>query len=185
MDEQRQYFRINDTAWVDYRRIKHSQLSGSAATHFDTSDCELASDLQRLDAESSAHLRFLAERDAELASYLRIQSQKIELLARAVISTQQSNKDLLQDIVLSEAGMQFLASEQLKLGQWMAVRIVLKSEPLVFHCFAEVLSCEPCAHNTDHWQVNSEFGWRDEHDRDLLAGHVLREQAKQRRLLKA
>ncbi len=185
MDEQRQYFRINDTAWVDYRPIKHSQLSGSAAAHFNTTDCELASDLQRLDGESSAQLRVLAERDAELASYLRIQSQKIDLLARAVIGSQQNDNKLLQNIILSEAGMQFLAGEQLKLGQWIAVRIVLESEPLVFHCFAEVLSCEPSADNASHWQVNSEFGWRDEHDRDALAGHVLREQAKQRRLLKA
>lgn len=186
MDEQRQYFRINDTAWVEYRRIKHAQLSGSASAHFSADqDCELASELQRLDSESSAQLHALAERDAELASYLRIQSQKIELLARAVIGSQQSDDTLLQDIILSEAGMQFLSSEQLKPGQWIAVRVVLKSEPLVFHCFAEVLDCDPQANKDGYWQVNSEFGWRDEHDRDLLAGHVLREQAKQRRLLKA
>lgn len=186
MDEQRQYFRINDTAWVDYRRIKHAQLSGSASAHFNgNDDCELASELQRLDSESSAQLHALAERDAELASYLRIQSQKIDLIARSVIGFQQSDDTLLQDIILSEAGMQFLTREPLKRGQWIAVRVVLKSEPLVFHCFAEVLSCDPCSDNDGYWQLNSEFGWRDEHDRDLLAGHVLREQAKQRRMLKA
>ncbi|MEM8499062.1 MAG: hypothetical protein AAF542_13640 [Pseudomonadota bacterium] len=186
MDEQRHFFRINDTAWVDYRRIKHAQLSGSASTHFTSGEeCELASELQRLDGESAAQLHAIAERDAELASYLRIQSQKIELIARSLIGTQQSDDTLLQEIIVSEAGMQFLSQEQLKPGQWIAVRVVLKSEPLVFHCFAEVQACEPCAGEDGRWIVNSEFGWRDEHDRDLLAGHVLREQAKQRRLLKA
>ena len=186
MIDQRQYFRINDTAWVDYRRVKHAQLSGSASAHFNSDeDCELASELQRLDSESAAQLHALAERDAELASYLRIQNQKIELIARSIISAQQSDDTLLQDIILSEAGMQFLSQEPLKPGQWIAVRVVLKSEPLVFHCFAEVQACDPCTDHDGQWSVNSEFAWRDEHDRDLLAGHVLREQAKQRRLLKA
>lgn len=179
MDEQRDYFRIEDQAWVDCRKVKHGRLNHEASDSFvGATEFQLTSELQRIETESAGLLHSLAERDVELANYLRTQNQKIDLLARTFIEFAHGEEQNAQAVTLSEVAISFYSEETFAKGQWLALRIMLQSEPLLFHCFAEVRECNALESRVE---ITADFGWRDEEQRDLLAKHIFRQQAKQRR----
>lgn len=182
MSEQQDYFQISDNAWLECRAVKHAYLNSSAADFFSAaSDSELMTELQRLDAESAGQLHAIAERDPELANYLRLQNHKIDVVAKTLINNVQADGQTTQEILISEIGIQFNSNERFNKGQWLALRIMLESGPLLFCCFAEVLASETTSATQSGRRISAEFAWQDEEERDTLARHILRQQAKQRR----
>lgn len=181
ISEQREYFRIKDHAWIDYRKVKHDRLSAKAEDCFTAaSEFTLTTELQEIEVEASKLMHGLAERDAELANCLRAVNRKIDVLARAIISSVHGEQRVPQEVVISEASIGFQSDTSFKGGQWLALRIMLESEALLLHCYAEVKSCEPDETNSAY-TINAEFGWREEEQQDLLAKHIFRQQARQRR----
>ncbi len=173
-DDKRDFFRIQDTLFLDYRIVSSPEIDagfGQRSPLF-----ELFSDLHRLDYEAQHLLRQIAERDRALAHYLKILNKRIDLIGKAVSLQIADESGRPTDVTLSEGGMAFNCDEALNPGDWLSLRLVLQPAPLGLVLPAQVIRCEQLR-DSPSWIIAVSFDALDDQQRQLLARHILQKQA--------
>lgn len=180
-DDKRDFFRIQDTLLLDYRRIPGPDADGGFGER--TPLLGLLSDLHRLDYESQHLLRQIAERDRALANYLKVINKRIDLIGKAVSLQLGEESGSPTEVTLSEGGMAFNTSEAIEAGIWLSLRLVLQPTPLGLVVNACVSRCEPLS-DSSGWNIAVSFHALDDQQRQLLARHILQKQAQDIRAAK-
>ena len=182
-EERRSYFRIDELVRLDYQIVDDQQLGRTPAesTFANASEYRLLSKLQTLDIEGSKYLHRLAESHPDLANFLKIQSNKIDMLARELVSSSGASLPPSQHVSLSEGGIAFLSRAAVVAGSTLALRVMLQADVLMFSCYAEVVNCRQNAQSDGRFTIATQFIDLAEDDQSLLAKHIIRQQARQRR----
>ncbi|UAW96974.1 PilZ domain-containing protein [Halopseudomonas nanhaiensis] len=180
-DDKRDFFRIQDTLVLDYRRVPGPDVDAEFAEHSPL--LGLLSDLHRLDYESQHLLRQIAERDRALANYLKVINKRIDLIGKAVSLQLGEESGNPTKVTLSEGGMAFDSSEAIEPGTWLALRMVLQPTPLGLAVTACVIRCKPLSGSAG-WNIAVSFDGLDDQQRQLLARHILQKQAQDIRAAK-
>lgn len=180
-DDKRDFFRIRDSIALDVRRISSADLEEAAFAE-DSPLFSLLSDLHTLDYESQHLLRQIAERDRALAHYLKIINKRVDIVSKALALQLVDEVGEPQDVTLSEGGISFAHPEQLEIGTWLALRMVLLPSPLGLVLPARVIRCDP--EPEKNWIVAVSFHALADNQRQLLARHILQKQAQEIRATK-
>ena len=177
--ERRRFFRIEDRVGVEIKTL--DSLESPIDDLFDTDFLSpLFQELRRLDHDVRHQLNLLFERDRQVSNLVKALNHKLDTMAR-IMAFQQNplQPDQWLDVTLSEGGMAFPDPRgNWQPGQLLAIRLTLLPDlarPLVKARVLERSEEEcptPLAHLT--------FLALDDADRQQIARHVLRRQARER-----
>ena len=185
--ERREYFRIDDTAIVEYVAVVEADLRSKPADDFfsATASVQLLSRLQEIDHEANKILHGLRDSQRELASYLKLVNKKTDLLAAAVLQLGGDAQHRPQPVSLSAGGMSFATQEQFAQGDLLAMRFQLVDDALFLCCFGVIVYAAANENEHGPFTVAVEFKHMPDAAQTLLARHIMRsQQAVQRRKLK-
>jgi len=169
--ERREYYRITDRIALQIGPAESA--SGETAPLF-----ALLSELHQLEFESRHLLRNLDDRDRAVAACLSLVHKRLDLLGQAVTWNLLHDSGTTREVVLSEGGLAFVEAEPLALGARLDLRMILPPQGLGLQVLAEVTSCQRVAGG---YEIGTSFVELEDAQRQLLARHVLRQQARGRR----
>ncbi len=176
--DRRDFYRISDRIGLEIRR--NAADDTSPASPFDDSHLEsLRAEFRRMDQDVRSQLANLAERDRLLTSLIKSLNGKLDILARIMAFEQNPlQPEDWQTVTLSEGGLAFeTTSDNYWVDEVLSMRLTLPPELFQPLATARVLSIEP---GNSRFQVHTEFIDIHDHDRQQIARHVLRWQARQR-----
>lgn len=185
--ERREYFRIDDTAAVEYVAVAKADMRGKQPEQFfsATQGFELLTRLQEIDQQANKVLGGLRDSQRELAGYFKLVNKKIDLLAATVLQNSGEAKHRPQPISLSAGGMSFAVQEKFAKGDLLALRFQVVNDALFLCCFGRIVYCGPNENGHGPVTVAVEFQHLPDASQTLLARHIMRcQQAVQRRRLK-
>ncbi|TLX60568.1 PilZ domain-containing protein [Stutzerimonas nosocomialis] len=179
-EERREYYRIEDRVALEIVPLPREQAAeddpaGDAPPLFN-----LLSELHRLDFEAQHLLRQIGETNRPLVNYLKVQNRRIDLIGQALA------QDLLKDlgetrsVELSEGGLRFGHAQPIPEGGRLLLKMVLMPQAMGLALQARVLYCQ--AREDGQYEIGTEFEALTDAQRQLLARHILKKQAQQRRL---
>lgn len=185
--ERREYFRIEDTAAVEYVAVTEADMRAKEADDFFslTQSFQLLSRLQEIDHEANKLLHGLRDTQRELVGYLKLVNKKTDLLAVAVLQLSGEVQHRPQQISLSAGGMSFATQEEFAKGELLALRFQLVNDALLICCFGRIVYCGANENGHGPVTVAVEFQQMSDPAQTLLARHIMRcQQALQRSKLK-
>lgn len=177
--DRRQFFRISDRIGLEIRR--HAADDTSPASPFDGSLLEsLRAEFRRMDQDVRSQLTSLAERDRLLTSLIKSLNGKLDALERIMAFEQNPlQPEDWQTVTLSEGGLSFETdSNDYHENDRLSIRLTLPPEMFQPLATARILAIEPG--DNSRYRVHTEFIDIHDHDRQQIARHVLRWQARQR-----
>lgn len=176
--ERRQAFRITDQALIDITLLEQQFPSEQLDQLLPRSDgFQLLSELQQIDHQLQHQLFKLADNSPALAAALRLLNKKIERLAlHASDSTTVSEP---QPVTLSTTGLSLSRSEPITTDTYCAIRLRLLPGGYAVQTLAQVIYSQLQQDNS--YRIGLLFIDPDESGQDLIAGHILQQQALIRR----
>lgn len=180
-DNQRNFFRIELDASLQCRAMNAAELDSSAEAFFAFDPGFLMPQkIQQIDREAQ-QLNHQQHVHRDMANYLRLTNRKIDLLSQLVASQQiQQHQAFIQNISLSEAGLAFSGQEDWQQNQYLAIKLMLLPDCIGLYLKAKVILVEP-SKTPEQQHFRLEFIDADEHQRHILARHVLHIQSQQLR----
>lgn len=179
--ERRQYFRINQQIAMEITPLPADSAVLPPSTRFEVpASFEAVCELQQQDAESETLLQRIADRDPDIANYLGLMSERINTLARTVVTQEiDFNRLVTRDVNLSEGGMLFYTTDALPAQRLAAVKLIFPAAQLGLNLSGRILRCDPVTN--DLFEVAVEFLRLPESTRTLLARQIMESQALSRR----
>ncbi len=181
--ERRRFFRIDDSVNLGYQPIdpaslpeKLKQLDSGVRDEF-----LVMSGLAAISQEMAGVMRKLETASPEVARYLKSLDRKVDLLGRAFLFQFSDLSELpAQAVNLSASGMAFFASEPVKEGAVLELRLLLLPSYTGLLIYADVVACdeEQTADGQRGYHVRVDFSHLRECDRDVLIRHILQRQGR-------
>lgn len=184
-EEKRRYFRVNDTINLLHRVIdKNNTKELSHVSNDVLGSCSLAAALDVLNQELAMFGPRLERRDPEMFEYLKIIDSKVNLLAQALTSQDETfSEHDMREVCLSAAGLAFTNDQAIPVGELLELRMLLTSCLAVIVAYARVVHCKDISKdNPEHpFEICVEYANLKEEDRELLIKHVIKKQMQQLR----
>lgn len=137
---------------------------------------KLATDMETIDQSALRALQGIGNSATQLASFLNLQSKKIDLLIGYILSQQDEVQHRYQGIKFGGGGIKFTAPEAFNVGQSVELKVFLLENNCAIYCYGEVIAVES---NNDHFVHKVTFHFIREEDREVLVRASLHEQSKQ------
>ncbi|WP_028239561.1 PilZ domain-containing protein [Stutzerimonas azotifigens] len=177
IEERREYYRIEDRIALEITRLEPAEEA--LAEEEAPPGFGLLAELHHLEFEAQHLLRQLGERNRILASYLKVQNRRLELLGQTLASHLLKDVGTPRPVILSEGGVRFAHDEGLPVGTDVSLRLVLLPQTLGLQLRAEIVHCQP--REDGGFDLGAEFKSLSESQRQMLARHILQQQALRRR----
>lgn len=180
--DRRQYFRIDQRVSLELKVISEAEIDiHPNPTQFDVSpNFLLLSELQEMDAESSHLLRKISEKDNNISSLLKIMHNKMERIAQAIASSEMTiGNAAIQEVNLSEGGVQFRHNESFEEGCFLSVKLIFPESCLGLLIYAQCIRSERMGDGS--YLTGAEFVKMPESCRMILARQIFESQARQRK----
>lgn len=177
--DRRQFYRVEDRVGVEYRPFQ-GDLNGPLEPLFEGGETlPLEEEFRRYDSEIRHHIGLIGESDRNLAQLAKALNDKLDTIARIMAFQQKPlQDDQWLAVTLSEGGIAFQAPEPpLAVDDQLALRLTLLPELAQVVALGRVVSVEPGEAGA---VVHLQFTRLDDHERQQIARHVLRIQARER-----
>jgi len=181
-ENRREYYRINDEIALFLRLLDEDAVHASAAFPEDAALFAHLEALQELELQTQPLLRQLADRDAALASCLRLLDQRSTLLVQTLLKQVDTDFGSHQQVSLCEAGLSMIYPQELLAGRRLALKILLLPQSHALLLCARIIHCKPL---DGGYSIGLEFENLSAAQRQVLARHILHRQAQQRRQKRA
>lgn len=176
--ERRDFYRIEDRVHLIHTPIKKHLVSDDPyGEQFDIPrQALLISQLQAINNESRDLLRQVGDANRALGNYLRYVDDKIDLIAKYVVS---HDKSLNQKatINLSEGGISFYSGNPVDTETYMHVILVLFPSYATIAAIGIIKSCEKIDDQPSIYRIGLEFNVLLEPDRKQIVRHIRRRQS--------
>ncbi len=188
--ERREFFRIDDDIYLDYRPLTEEDYRERLAIALQEPQPEadnVGLQLQALTAQAGTVLAQIRKRDSEIGQYLALIDRKIELLGRALIGSQigaQIDGVLNPNahVNLSGGGLAFHAPTGLQPDVKLELKLLLFPAHIFIHCIGRVVYCRHDGPDSAKpYRLGVEFTRISEIARDALVRHTLELQSAQLR----
>ncbi|MCU7923692.1 MAG: PilZ domain-containing protein [Candidatus Thiodiazotropha sp. (ex Dulcina madagascariensis)] len=179
-DERREFFRIDDSIRVSYRVITAEELPESIDDQLHGDDrFTVMTRLQALSQHLSAPLHRIEQRDPDVADYLKVLDEKINLLGQSLLAEERGLLDRpSQSVNLSAGGLAMDITESLQEGDLVEIKLLLLPSYTGVVAYGEVVgvddSTEGDADYPYHIRIN--FNLIRNSDQDALIRHIMRRQ---------
>jgi hypothetical protein len=176
--EQREYFRIDDTAIVQYRIISEDEYQQLAVIGNDILDkLTLKAKFDYMSRQLQPLHRTITSSHPDIAQFLSILDQKLNMLTEQMVKDEISEVDHRPQVVnIGAGGMSFSAESPLMTGALLEIRLVLLPEMTGVSTYANVVSCvrKNAADSAEaEYQVAVHFENMSDEVRDIISRHVL------------
>lgn len=174
--ERRDFFRIDDSVSMSYQEVLPEELDDQIDGILVEGNFTVMSSIASINQNMAGIMHRIEEDNQDIATYLKAIDSKIDILGRALLSSDNDlTERLAQPVNISASGLAFYTSEQLGIGAILELRLLLTPSFTGIITFGEVVGCdrvdEP-ADEFDHFtRIN--FMHMREKDRDLLIRHAL------------
>jgi hypothetical protein len=180
--ERRQNFRIEDTIYLEYRRVDEDADIDSEISEAPLADvCNGMRQLRELDLQASHALANIRKHHSDIAHYLTILDRKIDTLSRVVAAIGMgSDIQPTTRVNIGSGGMAFDTREALEKGE----RVLLKLVLFPSHQCLQILARVAYSHggNGDgNYLTGLTFEPMPESQQDALIQHLLEVQSAQLR----
>ncbi len=179
--DRREYFRIQDTLALDYRLLSDSLDPEDPDFPFQRSASAfgLIDKIQQTEADGQTLLRLIHDENRKVAGYLKNLDRRIQLLSQMLLANNPEIQALEHyPASLSEGGLAFVSHAPISDGQFLALKILLLPEHVGLFACARCVASRPHA---DGWEHALSFTAITETDQKLLARHIIKVQAYERR----
>ncbi len=178
-ENRRDFFRVQDIIALRYELLTPDSTASAAALV--SGNFRILCELQRLSLESRPLLRQITDQERNVAEYLRLIDEKIDLLAQAVVQETEELESMSRiEVNLSEGGIEFLDGQKLPLGQPLLLRMLLLPGHTALALHGRIVHSEATT-EPDRFSTGVEFINMEDADRQILARHALHLQSEQRR----
>ena len=175
-DDRREYYRIGDAIALEILPQEQAEtVSGGGPSRL----FDLLGELHQLDFEAQHLLRQIADSNRTLASYLKVQNKRIELIGQALAQDLLNELGPVREVVLSEGGISFVNDYPLEEESNWTLKLALMPQGLGMLLNARVASCQ--ALSNGQYAIGTCFTALTDAQRQLLARHILQKQATERR----
>ncbi|HUL12106.1 MAG TPA: PilZ domain-containing protein [Methylococcaceae bacterium] len=184
INERRRYFRIDDDIILFPREVAADQVpQGETFQEHALDSFSLSSRLDLLTVESRSHLRRIERDHPAVADFLKILEQKIDLVARALLSSETDMaSQRTSHVSLSASGLAFDVDTGFNVGDVLELKMILPPALVGIIAFGRVVYCKQ---NRDEvlppFHVAVDFIGLRERDRELLIRHIVKKQLQQLR----
>lgn len=178
-NDKRNYFRVSRDILLDYRAIDAftAKETEPEACFARSPSLQLLANFRQLDKEATPLLMSVAEKNRELAEYLKLTSRKFELLAQHIISNDNTAEQQASiPVNLSEGGIAFGTDKPLYKGSFLALQATFVPTYTNVCVFAQVIRCDMGA--AGEHMVAAKFLHRSEAKRELISREIMRIQLK-------
>lgn len=178
-DELRDFFRIEteiDLSWClcQPEHVSSGEIPQQLQVE---ASVALMQQIRQIEYDGSQLLHSVGEQNRALEGYLKNINRRLELLASHLCGS--DRQQALQEVGISEAGLDFHCLQQLAKGQLLALQIMLPPNNIGICLYAEVQHCES---QQAGYFTGLKFVELDDPERQQLAKFILQQQAAQRRL---
>lgn len=181
--DRRRFFRIDDEIRLYYKKIPDNQLQDNSATGLNAfGDCSLATALDMMTQESQVSLHRLERNDPDVAEYLKVLNNKIDLVARALLMQKMElSEQKTRNVNMSASGIAFDSEELIQPGECLEIKMLLSSSMAVIITYGKVVRCEKNADMDKEYPyiVGVDYYRMPEQDREVLIKHVVKRQIQQ------
>ncbi len=184
--ERRSFVRVEDNVILKFRKASSLEIqTGRGGLAANTNSFTIKARFAAIDQKIRPARSILAQHSEELACYLTAVDQKLDLLADMAFQMDHDLSKLsAQKASLSAGGISFLAQKPLELGTLLELWLLLLPSHTGIITYATVIYCKRIndGDNKDYpYKVGVKFKNIREEDADLIACHVLRKEADDRR----
>ncbi len=183
-NEKREYFRIDDMAFLSYRIVSWAEVRDSQKprTNESVSNLTFKANLDRLSRELQPLYNVIKMSSSNVAKYLSVLDQKINLLSDYLIVDDEADISVEpQEVNIGGGGLSFISDKTISIGAMLELTMKLVPEDMVIHSYAKVITSCSVDRKLDEkirYRVGVKFEFMDEDVRDFITRHVLvREQA--------
>ncbi|NOT10963.1 MAG: PilZ domain-containing protein [Methylococcaceae bacterium] len=182
-EERRQFFRVEDEVNLVYVKIDEKNvIEGSYVSENILGNWPLSAALEMVAQESALLLHKVGKSNPDVADYLRLIDNKIELLAQAmVMQSGQFNQNNVRNANLSATGIAFESEDAFQEGDYLEIKILLVNSMAVIIALGKVVYCknhEPGAGRYPN-TIGVDYVSIKDQDRELLIKHVVKRQLQQ------
>lgn len=178
--EKRDFFRINQDVLFETHLVDSYAADNSAPeSHFDDSPAlTLLSQLRKIDKDNQQILGILKDKNRLITDYLQSLNNKLDLVTRFCLFTQQADKDQpTTRINLSEGGIAYTSNRAVYKGNFLVLRLIFLPSYIHVVTFAKVVRCS--SKDGEH-QVAARFHRLQDKDRQEISRHILKAQVQLR-----
>ncbi|MFT7685739.1 MAG: hypothetical protein ACI9FB_001084 [Candidatus Azotimanducaceae bacterium] len=181
--DKRTFFRLSDPVEVNSVLVSKSDVTDrEIASFFDyDANFHIQRELHDLEVESKEILRGITKADRQLGSFLSNLNKRIELLGKALSTSNKSIDARYDDVTqVSEGGISFVSQKIFNEGDHLALKLVFHPTLLGLLSFVHVKHCRLLAESHEY-RIGAEFINLSHHDQRLLARHIIQRQSEERR----
>ncbi|MCU7906311.1 MAG: PilZ domain-containing protein [Candidatus Thiodiazotropha sp. (ex Epidulcina cf. delphinae)] len=179
-DERREFFRIDDSIQVSYRVITAEELPDSIDDHLYGDDrFTVMTRLQAISQHLPAPLHRIEQRDPDVADYLKVLDEKINLLGQSFLAGEQGLLDRpSQSVNLSAGGLAMDITESLQEGDLVEIKLLLLPTYTGVVAYGEVVGVDDSTEGgVDYpYHIRINFNLIRNSDQDALIRHIMRRQ---------
>ncbi len=189
--DRREFFRINDTIYVQFSLLNDDEAEHLANTIHDSVNSDDSQEKQQIASIQSSLTHLLDQinqSDREVARALRFLDEKINLIAHSVQRLHNRNDSSVSvDANLSAGGIAFLSANKYDAKSTVDIHIELYPSGTRLHALANVVACNKIydAPKETPYHLRLVFSHMSELDRNLLVRHTLSRQAEELRIKSA
>lgn len=182
-EDRRRFFRIDDEVNLYYKIVdEQTVLSSSQITSDLLGSCTLVTALDILDQEAKVAMHWIEKNNVEVAEYLKIMDSKINLIAQEAMRQGHDLSDSnIRNANISASGIAFENACELKVGEFLEIKLLLTSCFAVIVIFGKVIYCKK--NDTEGegmpFLVGLDYVNLKDQDREVLIKHVVKRQMQQ------
>lgn len=174
--ERRSFFRIDDEVSLSFRVVSgHETKRKPGLTIGGVSGVALATEFEKMRANARVLFRHIEKDSPDIARYLGMLEDKLDMLQRAVLL---DNGELIdqptQHVNISGSGIAFESAVDVKPGDTLSLTFVLYPTLTGIAAYGTVVSCQSI--ESGGFRVAVEFTHLTDDDRDLLIRHIVKKQ---------
>lgn len=181
--DKRDHYRIEDAIQVSYKVVTANEEANTpVGEHFGLSPAFRASrEIHELELEAVEILRGINENNRQLGSFLHNLNRRISLLTRSLLADElEDDEPLPATTTLSEGGLSFLDEQFIRPETRLALKLLFTPSLLGIAGYGRVIHCRLTDAGADY-RVGVQFTRLEEASRRLIARHIIRQQAIERR----
>ncbi len=181
--ENRRFFRVQDEISLVFTQVDAEYIQknfSEVAEHLD--DGSLGAALEVLNQESLLILGRIERASSDLAEYLKIVENKINLVAQSIIRENNAlAKAPLRHVSLSASGLECESEVAHNKGELLKIELLLPSSLAAIVCYAHIVYYrENTLEDKKHpFIIGMEFSHIREKDREIIIKHVVKRQMQQ------
>lgn len=180
--DRREYFRINDTVFLEFNSISSQEAEQLGETLNDplhSANNQEKSQFQTVQNAFNHITDQINQQNRDVARALRLLDEKISIINHALQRQQnKSEGNQMLDANLSGGGVAFMTAEQIDSKNAVEIKIQLQPSGAHIHSVAKVISCNKTNEGSETpYFLRLAFTDMSEIDRTILIKHILNRQA--------